>query len=36
MFVATGAVYYGVAHGSGAPATVALVAVCHFVFNFGT
>jgi PHS family inorganic phosphate transporter-like MFS transporter len=35
MFVVTGGVYYGVNHSSGAPATVVLVAVCHFLFNFG-
>ena len=35
LFIAAGAVYYGVAHTSAAPATVALVAVCHFAFNFG-
>ncbi|KAL2199699.1 major facilitator superfamily domain-containing protein [Corynascus similis CBS 632.67] len=35
LFLITGGVYYGVAHTSGAPATVVLVAVCHFMFNFG-
>jgi PHS family inorganic phosphate transporter-like MFS transporter len=35
MFVITGGVYYGVNHSSGAPATLVLVAVCHFLFNFG-
>lgn len=35
MFLVTGGVYYGVAHGSGAPATVVCVAICHFIFNFG-
>lgn len=35
LFLVTGGVYYGVAHRRGAPATVALVAVCHFMFNFG-
>ncbi|KAB5536595.1 major facilitator superfamily domain-containing protein [Coniochaeta sp. 2T2.1] len=35
MFLVTGGVYYGVNHTSGAPATVALVALCHFLFNFG-
>ncbi|EAQ90823.1 hypothetical protein CHGG_02758 [Chaetomium globosum CBS 148.51] len=35
LFLVTGGVYYGVAHGSGAPATVVCVAICHFVFNFG-
>ena len=36
LFVITGGVYYGVSHGPGAPATVVLVAICHFAFNFGT
>ncbi|OAA53757.1 Major facilitator superfamily domain, general substrate transporter [Niveomyces insectorum RCEF 264] len=35
LFIVTGAVYYGVNHTSRAPATVVLVAICHFVFNFG-
>lgn len=35
LFVITGGVYYGVAHNEGAPATVVLVAICHFFFNFG-
>ena len=35
LFMATGCVYYGVAHTPGAPATVTLVAICHFAFNFG-
>lgn len=35
LFLVTGGVYYGVAHRSGAPATVTLVAICHFMFNFG-
>ena len=35
LFMATGGVYFGVAHTRGAPATVALVAICHFAFNFG-
>lgn len=35
MFIVTGGVYYGVAHGPAAPATVVMVALCHFVFNFG-
>ncbi|KAK3299084.1 major facilitator superfamily domain-containing protein [Chaetomium fimeti] len=35
LFLVTGGVYYGVAHSSGAPATVVCVAICHFVFNFG-
>jgi PHS family inorganic phosphate transporter-like MFS transporter len=36
MFVLTGVVYYGVNHTAGAPATVVMVALCHFLFNFGT
>jgi len=35
LFLVTGGVYYGVAHKPGAPATVVLVAICHFMFNFG-
>lgn len=35
MFLVTGGVYYGVNHRPGAPATVVLVAICHFLFNFG-
>ncbi|KAL2178586.1 major facilitator superfamily domain-containing protein [Thermothelomyces heterothallicus CBS 202.75] len=35
LFLVTGGVYYGVAHRPGAPATVVLVAICHFMFNFG-
>lgn len=35
LFIITGAVYYGVAHTSAAPATVVCVAICHFFFNFG-
>ncbi|AEO54259.1 hypothetical protein MYCTH_2296643 [Thermothelomyces thermophilus ATCC 42464] len=35
LFLVTGGVYYAVAHRSGAPATVVLVAICHFMFNFG-
>lgn len=35
LFVMTGAVYYGVAHTGYYPATVAMVAICHFTFNFG-
>ncbi|RYP08452.1 hypothetical protein DL765_008782 [Monosporascus sp. GIB2] len=35
LFIITGCVYYGVAHTAAAPATVVLVAVCHFAFNFG-
>jgi PHS family inorganic phosphate transporter-like MFS transporter len=34
-FLITGAIYYGVHRETGAPATVAFVAVCHFMFNFG-
>jgi MFS transporter, PHS family, inorganic phosphate transporter len=35
LFIITGCVYYGVAFTNGAPATVTLVAICHFAFNFG-
>ncbi|KAF7518890.1 hypothetical protein G7054_g13297 [Neopestalotiopsis clavispora] len=35
LFVITGCVYYGVAYTHGAPATVTLVALSHFAFNFG-
>lgn len=35
LFIVTGGVYYGVAYTHKAPATVALVAICHFAFNFG-
>lgn len=35
LFMVTGGVYFGVGHTRGAPATVVLVAVSHFVFNFG-
>jgi len=35
LFVITGCVYYGVNRRPGAPATVAFVAFCHFMFNFG-
>ncbi|KAK3906202.1 major facilitator superfamily domain-containing protein [Staphylotrichum tortipilum] len=35
LFLVTGGVYYGVAHGPAAPATVVCVAICHFMFNFG-
>lgn len=35
LFVVTGCVYYGVNRRPGAPATVAFVAFCHFMFNFG-
>ncbi|KAK3362868.1 major facilitator superfamily domain-containing protein [Lasiosphaeria hispida] len=35
LFLITGGVYYGVSHKQGAPATVVLVAICHFMFNFG-
>lgn len=34
-FLVTGGIYYGVHRQAGAPATVAFVAVCHFMFNFG-
>lgn len=35
LFIVTGGVFFGVNHTRGAPATVALVALCHFMFNFG-
>ncbi|KAH8202646.1 hypothetical protein TruAng_003132 [Truncatella angustata] len=35
LFIITGGVYYRVAYTNGAPATVTLVAICHFAFNFG-
>lgn len=35
LFMVAGGVYYGVAYTHGAPATVVLVAICHFAFNFG-
>ncbi|KKA26031.1 hypothetical protein TD95_000328 [Thielaviopsis punctulata] len=35
LFMVTGGVYYAVHRTPRAPATVALVAVCHFMFNFG-
>ena len=35
LFLVTGGVYFSVSRRPGAPATVALVAICHFVFNFG-
>ncbi|KAK3336529.1 phosphate transporter [Cercophora scortea] len=35
LFLITGGVYYGVAQTKAAPATVVLVAICHFMFNFG-
>jgi MFS transporter, PHS family, inorganic phosphate transporter len=35
LFIVTGGVYYSVAHTKAAPASVVLVAVCYFVFNFG-
>lgn len=35
MFMLTGGIYYGVAHTAAAPATVVMVALCHFCFNFG-
>ena len=36
LFVITGCVYYGVNRRPAAPATVVLVAICHFMFNFGS
>ncbi|OIW32810.1 MFS general substrate transporter [Coniochaeta ligniaria NRRL 30616] len=35
LFSVTGGVYYGVHHGPYAPATVVMVGICHFAFNFG-
>ncbi|KAK3394552.1 major facilitator superfamily domain-containing protein [Podospora didyma] len=35
LFLVTGGVYYGVGHTKASPATVVLVAICHFAFNFG-
>ncbi|KAI4600160.1 hypothetical protein KJ359_001262 [Pestalotiopsis sp. 9143b] len=35
LFVISGCLFYGVAYTRGAPATVALVALSHFAFNFG-
>ncbi|KFA61649.1 hypothetical protein S40285_08196 [Stachybotrys chlorohalonatus IBT 40285] len=35
VFMITGGVFYGVHESAGAPATVAFVALCHFMFNFG-
>ena len=35
LFIATGGVYYGVNGGPASPTTVAFVALCHFLFNFG-
>lgn len=36
FFVITGGVYYRVNRSPAAPATVVFVALCHFMFNFGT
>jgi MFS transporter, PHS family, inorganic phosphate transporter len=36
LFILTGGVYYAVHRDVGAPATVVFVAICHFMFNFGT
>ena len=36
LLIITGGVYYGVYRSPSAPATVVFVAICHFVFNFGT
>lgn len=35
LFIITGGVYYGVAHTKYYPATVAMISICHFAFNFG-
>lgn len=35
LFIVTGCVYYGVNKGPASPTTVAFVALCHFLFNFG-
>ena len=35
MFIVTGGVFYGVYRTEAAPATLVLVAICHFLFNFG-
>ncbi|EPE09200.1 phosphate transporter [Ophiostoma piceae UAMH 11346] len=35
LFMVTGGVYYACSHTRAAPATVVMVAVCHFFFNFG-
>ncbi|KAK6865696.1 MFS general substrate transporter [Apiospora arundinis] len=35
LFIITGGVYYGVAHTGYYPATVAMISICHFAFNFG-
>ncbi|KAF7556612.1 hypothetical protein G7046_g6268 [Stylonectria norvegica] len=35
FFIVTGCVYYGVHQKKEAPAIVVLVALCHFMFNFG-
>jgi MFS transporter, PHS family, inorganic phosphate transporter len=36
LFVITGCVYYGVSRKPAAPVTVVFVALCHFMFNFGS
>lgn len=36
LLIITGGVYYAVHRTAAAPATIVFVAVCHFVFNFGT
>ncbi|KAK8055294.1 phosphate transporter [Apiospora rasikravindrae] len=35
LFIITGGVYYGVAHTQYYPATVTMISICHFAFNFG-
>ncbi|PHH59760.1 hypothetical protein CDD81_2598 [Ophiocordyceps australis] len=35
VLAVTGAVYYRVNHSPASPVTVVLVAICHFLFNFG-
>ena len=35
LFIVSGCVYYGVNKGPASPTTVAFVALCHFMFNFG-
>ncbi|SPN97811.1 related to high-affinity phosphate permease, phosphate-repressible [Cephalotrichum gorgonifer] len=35
VFIVTGGVYYAVNKGPASPATLAFVALCHFLFNFG-
>ena len=35
FFVITGAVYYKVNRSAAAPATIVMVSLCHFMFNFG-